>query len=71
MLRIILLILMIISGILILSIGYKQIKSQSAKENILDVILSFFLGDFDLTGVGAFLIGLAIIILGIIGVVIG
>lgn len=71
MLRPILFILTIMSGIIVLIIGYKQIKDRSTKENILDVILSIFLGDFDTTGIGTFLIGLALIIFGIMGIALG
>jgi len=69
--RYILLVIIVLLGAALFILGILEFEEVSLKENILDIIISIFTGDFEFTTIFIILFGLFLLITGIIGLING
>lgn len=63
--------IILILGLFFFFFGLKGIKKKSFTHNILEAIFDLFTGAFQFSDIGALLLGLLLIIIGIFGLVFG
>ncbi|SMB93715.1 hypothetical protein SAMN00017405_0081 [Desulfonispora thiosulfatigenes DSM 11270] len=69
--RIIFLIFILLLGLLGIKLGYKEVRKRSDRENLLEALISIFLGDFDITNVGVIIVSMLTVIFAILALILG